>query len=81
MIPIRVALIGLSAAPHAQGVGWAAAAHLPYFKASPHFEIVALLNSSVESARAAIQKHELSASTKAYGDPKGKETAFDHSDL
>ncbi|KAL1964764.1 hypothetical protein VTN77DRAFT_6631 [Rasamsonia byssochlamydoides] len=71
MAPIRVGLIGLSgAAPeNYEGTSWAANAHLPFLQASPHFEIVALLNSSVESAQAAIRKYGLPSETKAYGDP------------
>jgi predicted dehydrogenase len=69
MGPIRVGLIGLSGAP--QGVSWAQYAHLPYLQKSPHYEIVALLNSSVESAQAAIKQFDFPAQTKAYGDPQG----------
>ncbi|KAK0721826.1 hypothetical protein B0T26DRAFT_739231 [Lasiosphaeria miniovina] len=65
---IRVALIGLSAKP-----SWASRAHLPYLlsdEGRKKFTIVALLNSSVEAARASIAAHSLPAdSTKAYGDP------------
>ena len=66
--PIRVALIGLSAS--ATGTGWATMAHLPYIRASPRYEIVALLNSSVESARKAVKAYNLPESTRAYGDPE-----------
>lgn len=74
MSPIRVGLIGLSGASgdKYEGTSWAANAHLPYLTTSPHFEIVALLNSSADSARAAIEKYGLPAQTKAYGDPTGK---------
>ncbi|EHK99504.1 putative Galactose/lactose metabolism regulatory protein GAL80 [Glarea lozoyensis 74030] len=61
--PTRVAFIGLSAS-----AWWAAAAHLPYLKSSPDYEIVALCNSSVEKARAAIEKFELGRGVRAYGD-------------
>lgn len=73
MAPIHVGLIGLSGAPpdEYEGVSWTPNAHLPYLKASPHYEIVALLNSFVESAKAAIKRYELPASTKAYGKPEG----------
>ncbi|KAL3417618.1 oxidoreductase family protein [Phlyctema vagabunda] len=64
MAPIRVGFIGLSKS------GWALNAHLPYLKASDKFEIVAIQNSSVESAQEAIETHGLPASTKAYGDPQ-----------
>jgi predicted dehydrogenase len=50
-----------------KGGGWAAGAHLPYLLASPHYEIVALCNSSVESAKIAVKKYDLPASTKTYG--------------
>jgi predicted dehydrogenase len=71
MAPIRVGIIGLASGtgePTASpGGGWASSAHLPYLLASPHFEIVALCNSSVDSAKIAIKKYDLPASTKAYG--------------
>ncbi|KAB8075267.1 hypothetical protein BDV29DRAFT_155883 [Aspergillus leporis] len=69
--PIRVGLIGLSgaAAEDYDGTSWTPNAHLPFLRASPHFEIVALLNSSLESAQAAIKKYGLPVETKAYGDP------------
>jgi hypothetical protein len=72
--PIRVGLIGLSgaAAEDYDGTSWTPNAHLPFLRASPHFEIVALLNSSLESAQAAIKKYGLPVETKAYGDPNGK---------
>ncbi|KAF2804357.1 NAD-P-binding protein [Mytilinidion resinicola] len=62
MARIRIGLIGLSAAG-----SWASQAHLPYLKASEKYTIVALCNTSVESAKAAIKAHDLPASTKAYG--------------
>ena len=73
MSPIRVGLIGLSGTPpdEYEGVSWTPNAHLPYLKASPDYEIVALLNSSVESAKAAIDRYELPPSTKAYSKPEG----------
>ena len=53
MGPIRVGLIGLSGTPPDQheGLSWTPKAHLPYLKTSPDYEIVALLNSSVEPAQ------------------------------
>ncbi|KAJ5454927.1 hypothetical protein N7530_012696 [Penicillium desertorum] len=71
MAMIRVGLIGLSGAADKdyEGTSWTPSAHLPYLRASPHFKIVALLNSSVDSAKAAIKKYGLSAETKAYSDP------------
>ncbi|KAB8231260.1 Gfo/Idh/MocA family protein [Aspergillus alliaceus] len=72
MSVIRVGLIGLSsaAAEDYEGTSWTPSAHLPFLTKSPHFEIVALLNSSAESAEAAIRKYNLSSETKAYGDPQ-----------
>lgn len=74
MAPIRVGLIGLSGAPPDayEGTSWTPSAHLPYLKASPDYEIVALLNSSVESAKSAIARYELPSTTKAYGKPEGR---------
>lgn len=73
MAPIRVGLIGLSGQPREKrdGISWAEIAHLQYFRSTAEYQIRALLNSSVESARAAIQRHELAVNTKAYGDPNG----------
>ena len=69
MAPIRVALIGLSATAK---VSWAEEGHLPYLL-SPlgrsHYELVALLNSSVEAAQAAKKTFNLDPSVKCYGDP------------
>jgi predicted dehydrogenase len=65
MAPIRVGFLGLSKA------GWARGAHLPYLKASPDYEIVAICNSSVESSKDAIKLYSLPETTKAYGDPEG----------
>lgn len=72
MAPIRVGLIGLSGAPQDEyeGVAWTPNAHLPYLVTSPDYEVAALLNSSASSAKAAIEKYNLPASTKAYGDPE-----------
>ncbi|KAF9871388.1 oxidoreductase family protein [Colletotrichum karsti] len=67
MAPIRVGIIGLSSN---SGSGWAVNAHLPYFL-SPlgraKYQITALLNTSVESAKRAIKEYNLPAETKAYG--------------
>ena len=64
--PIRIVLIGLSADPKA----WANTTHLPALKYNPHYRIVALVNSSVSSARAAINKHGLDPDVKAYDNPQ-----------
>ncbi|KAL2283238.1 hypothetical protein FJTKL_10117 [Diaporthe vaccinii] len=67
--PVRVGLIGLS---KSAAVSWASVAHLPYLL-SPHgkakYEITALCNSSVESAKRALEAFKLSPATKTYGDP------------
>ena len=65
----RVALVGLSASAK---VNWAAHAHLPYLLSAQgrqHYEVVALLNSSVEAAQSAKSAFNLSENVKAYGDP------------
>ncbi|KAL7942608.1 hypothetical protein V8C42DRAFT_360035 [Trichoderma barbatum] len=69
MSPIRVGLIGLSAEAAGAGQGtWGVSAHLASLRPSPHYEIVAICNSSVESARRSIEYHKLPSSVKAYGD-------------
>jgi predicted dehydrogenase len=65
MAPIRVGILGLSSS------GWAPRAHLPFLKASPKYNIVAVCNSSADSANAAIKLYGLPDSTKAYGNPNG----------
>jgi predicted dehydrogenase len=65
MAPIRLGFIGLTASPGA----WANIAHLPYLSQSSKYKIVALANSSVASAQAAIKSHNLSPDVKAYGSP------------
>ncbi|KAM0713427.1 hypothetical protein Q7P37_010389 [Cladosporium fusiforme] len=54
MTKIGVGLIGLSA-----GGGWAAFAHLPYLRQTDKYELVALTNSSLDSARQSIKAHGL----------------------
>lgn len=71
MAPIRTALIGLSSTAK---TSWASGAHLPYLL-SPlgrsKYQIVALLNSSVEAAKAAISAYDLDPNTtRAYGSPE-----------
>lgn len=69
MAPIRVAIIGLSASAT---TSWAAEGHLPYLllpRAKEHYEIVALLNSSVKAAEAARAHFHLPATVRAHGDP------------
>lgn len=65
MAQIRIGFIGLSK------TGWAITAHIPYLSTSPKFKIVAICNSSVQSAREAVELYKLPAGTAAYGDPEG----------
>ncbi|PVI07496.1 NAD-P-binding protein [Periconia macrospinosa] len=62
MAPIKIGFIGLSSSQ-----SWAVWAHLPYLKNTSKYEIVALCNSSVASAEAAIKTHGLPSTVKAYG--------------
>jgi predicted dehydrogenase len=68
--PVRVGIIGLS---KAATTSWASEAHLPNFLTEAgreRFQIVALCNTSVAKAEAAIQAYKLDpATTKAYGIP------------
>jgi predicted dehydrogenase len=71
MPPIRVGILGLSDTKTFFGPGaWAVFAHVPSLKALSNYEIVAISNSSVESARRSIAANDLPASTKAYGSPE-----------
>lgn len=69
MAPIRLGIIGLSSSAV---TSWASTAHLPYLlspRGRAKYRIVALCNSSVESARNAIQHYGLDPNeTRAYGD-------------
>lgn len=71
MAPIRLAIIGLSSSAV---TSWASSAHLPYLlsaRGRTKYNIVALCNSSLESAKKAIQTYGLDVEqTRAYGDPK-----------
>ena len=70
MAPIRIALIGLSKSAK---TSWAASGHLPYLlsdRGRERYRIAALLNSSVEAAKAAIEAYKLDADVKAYGSPQ-----------
>jgi predicted dehydrogenase len=62
---IRIGFIGLSSKPDS----WATLAHLPYLRRSPHYEIVALCNSTPEKAAQSIAAHNLPPTTKAYASP------------
>ncbi len=71
MSPIGVGLIGLSTATNPLQPGmWASSSHLPAILASPHYELVALCNSTVQSAKASIAHHNLPPDVKAYGSPE-----------
>jgi predicted dehydrogenase len=65
MAPIKIGFIGLSS-----GQSWAVWAHLPYLSSTQKYEIVALCNSSVDSAKTAIATHGLPATTKTYSKPE-----------
>ncbi|KAH0349294.1 NAD-binding Rossmann fold oxidoreductase family protein, partial [Aureobasidium melanogenum] len=71
MAPIKIGLVGLSTSSTA--TNWAVLAHLPYLQ-SEHgkslYEIVALCNSSVESARKSVKHYGLAESVKTYGSPE-----------
>lgn len=69
MAPIRLAIIGLSSSAV---TSWASSAHIPYLlsaRGRTKYNIVALCNSSVESAKKAIRAYDLDVETRAYGDP------------
>jgi len=65
MAPIKIGFIGLSSSQ-----SWSIWAHLHYLKNNTKYEVVALCNSSVDSAKAAIATHGLAPTTKAYGTPE-----------
>ncbi|EGO53957.1 hypothetical protein NEUTE1DRAFT_124342 [Neurospora tetrasperma FGSC 2508] len=70
MAPIRVALIGLSSS----SPSWLSLAHLSYLlsaRGQQKFQIVALQNSSLSAAEAAIKKYNFDPTVvKAYGSPE-----------
>lgn len=70
MAPIRLALVGLSSSSSS----WLSLAHLPYLLSSrgqQKFQIVALVNSSLSSAEAAIKNYNFDPTiVKAYGSPE-----------
>ena len=68
---IKVGIIGLSASKNLRGTSWASLAHLPYLLKSPRYEIVAVQNTSEESAKKAIEQFELPGIVKAYGTAEG----------
>jgi predicted dehydrogenase len=68
--PLRTALIGLSSAA---ATSWASAAHLPAIltpNGRSKITITALLNSSIDAAKSAIEDYKLAPETKAYGSPE-----------
>ncbi|UKZ75739.1 hypothetical protein TrVFT333_003432 [Trichoderma virens FT-333] len=70
MAPIRTAIIGLSSNAT---TSWASAAHLPYLlsaRGRAKYQIVAVCNSTVESAKQAIKAFKLPSDAKAYGNPQ-----------
>ena len=62
MAPTRVGIVGLSTSPGS----WGQLAHFPRLSISPNYQIVALCNSSVANAEAAIKHFKLDPATKAY---------------
>lgn len=74
---IRLGLIGFSTS--SQSTSWAVRAHMPYLQSThgqAHYEIIALCNSTIESAKKHIEHFKLPASTKAYN--SSAELAADH---
>lgn len=70
MAPIRLALIGLS---EAAKTSWASQGHLPYLlsaRGKERYKIIALLNSSADAAKRAIEAYSLGSDVKAYGSPQ-----------
>ncbi|KAJ3954177.1 hypothetical protein N0V92_009336 [Colletotrichum tropicale] len=63
--PIKVGFVGLSSQP---AWSWSVAAHLPYFATTSNYKIVALQNSSTETAKKAARIHNLGEDVAAYGD-------------
>ena len=69
MAPTKIAIVGLAAndSPQVSVGNWGVLAHLHPLLASPNYEVVAICNSSVESAQRSIDFHKLGSSVKAYG--------------
>jgi predicted dehydrogenase len=71
-LAIRVGIFGLGTQDGALSIGaWGVIAHLKSIQALPEYEIVAVANSTVESAKRTIARWTFSAETKAYGNPEG----------
>jgi predicted dehydrogenase len=69
--PIRVGILGLGRGEGSLVPGlWAVTAHLPFLASSSAYKIVAVCNSTVESAQASIDARELGQDVKAYGTPE-----------
>lgn len=68
MAPIRIALIGLTGKvnPNVIGGQWGVQ-HITALKALPQYRVVAVCNTSVESAARAIKTHDLGPEVRAYG--------------
>lgn len=70
MAPIRLALIGLS---QSAKTSWASQGHLPYLlseRGRQRYKIAALLNTSEEAAKRAIECYQLGSDVRAYGSPQ-----------
>ena len=71
MAPIRVGLIGLPATRSGSyKPGEWGQQHLSAIRNSPHFELVAVCNSTVASAEKSIKSNGLPSTVKAYGSPE-----------
>lgn len=72
MAPTRVGLIGLAPIDVLEPIGgnWGVISHLKPILESPQYDIVAVCNSSVESACKSIEFHKLPDTVKAYGNPE-----------
>ncbi|KAF9761117.1 hypothetical protein IL306_003950 [Fusarium sp. DS 682] len=72
MAPTRVGLVGLAPIDILEPIGgnWGVISHLKPILESPQYDVVAVCNSSVESARKSIEFHKLPDTVKAYGNPE-----------
>jgi predicted dehydrogenase len=71
MAPIRVGIICLGSSGTTIKGNWGVAAHLRSIQGlADEYEIVAVANSTVESAQGSVETHKLAKSTKAYGNPE-----------
>lgn len=70
--PIRLGFIGASAAGSYFGGSWASRAHMPYLTSARNdglYKVVALQNSTKESAERSVKAFELGDRVACYGDP------------